>query len=441
MTQRPNVLIVHWHDLGRHLACYGAANVTSPALDALAAEGTLYEQAYCTTPLCSPARGSLFTGRYHHAHGIMGLTHRGWEYHPGEQRLPELLRPVGYHCALVGLQHESRDSSSLGYDEVIDRRGSGSEFGHYCGPVTDAAIDWLATAPTGRPWMLTVGFIETHRPYPLDRYEPDDASKVVVPGFLPDNEWTRDDLAMFQGSIRRADRDTGRLLAALDSLPLGRETWVIFTTDHGMAFPRAKSSLYDPGIEVALIQRFPQSWGPLPRRHSHLYSHVDLAPTILDRIGAPMPASIQGISHAAWFTDASAHPRSAAFAGKTYQDCYDPMRCIRTDRWKYIKSFEERPILALPPGIERSPTRHGYGDDHLRHRPMRELYDLAVDPLEQRNLAEHEAYRSVSETLDDRLLEWQKETGDPLLHGPIPDRSDPKPLPAHRARAAAEPTS
>lgn len=134
---RPNILLVHWHDLGRHLAMYGVRSVQSPTLDRLAAGGLRFDRAFCTAPLCSPARGSLFTGRYPHANGLMGLAHLGWEYAPGEQTLPVLLRAAGYHTVLAGLQHESLDPHTVGFDEVVAPGGPLSAAAH-CGPVTDA---------------------------------------------------------------------------------------------------------------------------------------------------------------------------------------------------------------------------------------------------------------------------------------------------------------
>jgi Sulfatase/Sulfatase-modifying factor enzyme 1 len=120
---RPNILLVHWHDLGRHLAMYGVRSVQSPTLDRLAASGLRFDRAFCTAPLCSPARGSLFTGRYPHANGLMGLAHLGWEYTPGEQTLPVLLRAAGYHTVLAGLQHESLDPHGVGFDLVVASGG------------------------------------------------------------------------------------------------------------------------------------------------------------------------------------------------------------------------------------------------------------------------------------------------------------------------------
>lgn len=426
---RPNILLVHWHDLGRHLAMYGVRSVQSPTLDRLAAGGLRFDRAFCTAPLCSPARGSLFTGRYPHANGLMGLAHLGWEYAPGEQTLPVLLRAAGYHTVLAGLQHESLDPNAVGFDEVVAPGGALSTT-PYCGPVTDAAIAFLdaeRAAERRRPFLLTVGFHEVHRPYPRDRYPPDDPATVDVPAFLPDNDWTRDDLAAFQSAIRSADAAVGRLLDAVDRTGLADDTWVIFTTDHGIAFPGAKSTLYDPGIGVALVMRLPAGW---PRPHGaegHLFSHVDLVPTVLDRLGVEVPARVQGVSHARWLAAVDPSPaRSEIYAEKNFHDAYDPMRAVRTERYKYIRSFEDRPRLLLSLDIERSPTRYGFGDNHLRRRPPEELYDLHGDPLERHNLVADPNHAEAWKELAAMLEQWRVATGDPLLVGRIPSRSPPR---------------
>lgn len=104
---RDNVLIIHWHDLGRHLASYGVAGVNSPNLDRLAAEGIRFTDAHATAPLCSPSRGSLFSGRYPHNNGLIGLAHHGWEYHAEVQTLPQILSDNGWYTSLFGMQHET----------------------------------------------------------------------------------------------------------------------------------------------------------------------------------------------------------------------------------------------------------------------------------------------------------------------------------------------
>lgn len=413
------MLLVHWHDVGRHLGAYGV-RAPSPVVDRLAGEGIRFDRAYATAPLCSPSRGSIFTGLQPQAHGLLGLAHHGWRYAEGVRTLPALLSGQGVRTALAGMQHESTDARTLGFGELLAQ-----DCGSRCDPVADAAAAWLRDA-AGRddPFLLTVGFDEVHRPY--GQYPPDDPAAVDVPPYLPENPWTRADLAAFHGAIRRADAATGRVLDTLDATGLGDDTWVIVTTDHGIAFPRAKSTLYDAGIGVALVMRPPRAWPAARAATQRPYSHVDLVPTVLDALGLPVPDGLHGVSHAPLLHGRDAPPpRDAVFAGKTYHDVYDPMRCIRTDGYKLIRSFEERPVLTLPLDIAASPTARGYGSDWLRHRPPVELYDLTDDPWERRNLAGDPSTVSIQAELVERLTRWQLDTGDPLLDGPVPPPAAP----------------
>lgn len=424
----PNIVIVHWHDLGTFLGCYGHSDVDSPNLDRLASQGTLFSNAFATAPLCTPARGALFTGRYPHSNGLMGLAHRGWEYFDGETTLPMLLRGAGYRSTLIGLQHEtSNPHQRLGYDEII-RATDDPEGNEYCGPVSRAAVEWLNDRPhDDKPFLLVVGFFETHRPYPPGRYDEPDTTSIDVPAYLPDMPAVREDLAGFYGSIRAADRATGDILNAIDQRGLDQDTLVIFTTDHGEAFPRAKSTLYDPGIHVALMMRPPTRWGVTPATHHGLVSHVDVVPSLLELCNVNIPSTVQGTSFGHLFDDSLERTeRTTIFAEKTYHGEYDPIRAIRTERYKYLRNFEARPALQLPLDIENSSSRTAIGDDHLSPRPVEELYDLTADPYETTNLAYVPEWRTTRDELSASLATWQRDTSDPILDGPIP-----VPAPSH----------
>ncbi len=210
------MLLVHWHDLGRYLGVYGHADVSSPRLDALAAEGFLFTRAHATAPLCSPSRGSLFTGRYPQSNGLVGLAHHGWEYRPGVRTLPQILSESGWYSALFGMQHETSHPARLGFDE-FDVSNS------YCEYVVEQAQQWLHDHDAGQPFLLTAGFFETHRPYPRERYEPADIDAVDTPDYLPNTVEVRQDLAEFYGSITTADAAVGRLLDTLGRHRAGRQ--------------------------------------------------------------------------------------------------------------------------------------------------------------------------------------------------------------------------
>ncbi|WP_232000729.1 sulfatase [Mycobacterium kyorinense] len=408
--QPDNVLIVHWHDLGRYLGIYGHADVSSPRLDQLAGEGILFTRAHATAPLCSPSRGSLFTGRYPQSNGLVGLAHHGWEYRSDVRTLPRILSEAGWHSALFGMQHETSYPSQLGFDE-FDVSNS------YCEYVVERAQQWLHAYDSKRPFLLTAGFFETHRPYPRDRYQPADAAAVALPGYLPDTREVREDLADFYGSIAAADAAVGRLLDTLADTGLDATTWVVFFTDHGAAFPREKSTLYEAGTGIAMIIRPPTRMTASPKVYDELFSGVDLVPTLLDVLGVDQPAGVEGISHAEALLAANTDTpvREHVFTAKTYHDSFDPIRAIRTKEYSYIENYAPRPLLDLPWDIEESPSGHAVGPLVTGPRPERELYDLRADPTETNNLLAGDdtgQADAIAGNLAELLNEWRVQTGD-----------------------------
>lgn len=408
-----NVLLVHWHDLGRYLGAYGHPDVSSPRLDRLAAESILFTSAHATAPLCSPSRGSLFTGRYPQSNGLVGLAHHGWEYRNDVRTLPQLLSGAGWYSALFGMQHETSYPKRLGFDE-FDVSNS------YCEYVVEKVEEWLHHSVAdlaGQPFLLTAGFFETHRPYPHDRYEPADSAAVDLPDYLPDTPEVRQDLADFYGSIATADAAVGRILDTLSATGLDANTWVVFFTDHGPAFPRAKSTLYDAGTGIALIIRPPAHLALPPRVYDELFSGVDLVPTLLGLLGLEVPDDVQGVSHAAALRSPDAGPavREHVYATKTYHDSFDPIRAIRTKTHSYIENYVPRPLLDLPWDIQESPSGVAVAPSVQAPRPQRELYDLRADPGETVNLLTGPAggeADAIASDLAVRLHDWRQSTGD-----------------------------
>lgn len=410
---KDNVLIVHWHDLGRYLGVYGHPDVASPRMDRLAAEGILFTRAHATAPLCSPSRGSLFTGRYPQSNGLIGLAHHGWEYRSGIRTLPQILSESGWYSALFGMQHETSYPKRLGFDE-FDVSNS------YCDYVADKADEWLrqsAEGLVGQPFLLTAGFFETHRPYPEDRYTPAERADVDLPDYLPDTPEVRGDLAAFYGAISAADAAVGRLLDTLADTGLDATTWVVFFTDHGPAFPRAKSTLYDAGTGIGMIVRPPTNRAVGPRVYDELFSAVDLVPTLLGLLGIDAPADIDGVSHAGVLLepDPPTTPvRDEVYTMKTYHDSFDPIRAIRTKDYSYIENYASRPLLDLPWDIEESPSGVAVAPLVTAPRPERELYDLRADPTETTNLLAGDGAEvdDVAANLAVLLHDWRQRTGD-----------------------------
>ena len=407
--EMPNILIVITHDTGRHLGCYGR-NVETPNLDKLAEEGITFTNLFCTAPQCSPSRASLLTGRYPHSHGLIGLTHRGFHLNMNEPLLPALLTHAGYSTYLFGFQHESSDPYSLGYQKVFKAKSNS------CFDVTPLVLDFLAEKPR-EPFFIMVGFSETHRPFP--EYDGPIDHIEGLP-YLPDVEDVRRDLASLYILVRRVDEKMGEILRALDDAGLRDNTLVVFTTDHGIAFPGAKATLFDPGIEVAMLMRGPGGFEG-GKKIDTLLSNLDFAPTILDLCGVPIPKEIQGKSMLPVIRGESDRLHDCIFVEQTYHAAYDPMRGVRTERFKYIRSFEKRPFW-FPPNVDGGLSKEvarrlGYFN---KPRPSEMLFDLHKDPLERENLAADPSYAEVLERMRSILEDWMRETSDPLLNGYVP---------------------
>jgi arylsulfatase A-like enzyme len=408
MSDRPpNILYLHSHDTGRAIQPYGH-QIPTPNIQRLADQGLLFRAAFCGAPSCSGSRACLLTGQWAHSNGMIGLAHRGFELNDLTQHLVHPLRRAGYWSALIGEQHLSRDPAVLGYDHVeeIDTTRVAS--------VAPAAAKVLRERPP-EPFFLSVGFFETHREF----FEPTsvrDALYSVPPANLPDTPETRRDMAAYKASARSLDQGVGAVLNALDEHGLSDDTLVILTTDHGLAFPGSKATLYDRGIGVLLIMRGPGGF------HG---GQIDLYPTLCELAGIETPAFVQGRSMLPLIRREVAEINEEVFAELTYHAAYEPMRAIRTHRWKYIRRFGERelPVLA---NVDDGPSKEllieaGWADRPL---PREELHDLLFDPGEAADLAGEETYAPVLEDLRERLETWMRETDDPLLDGDVPAPPD-----------------
>jgi arylsulfatase A-like enzyme len=413
---RTNVLFITCHDLGRHLGCYGRATVSSPNLDALAGEGVKFDNAFATAPQCSPSRAALHTGRYPHAAGVLGLAHSpfDWRLPPSERHIAAILKESGYATALAGMQHliAHGHAEQLGYERVLPVAPARE--------IAESAVQLLRELASGeRPFYLEVGFEEPHRPFDFGGAQSDDSLGVEIPDYLPASPEARQDFAAFQGAIRVMDTGVGRVLAGLGELGLAENTWVIFTNDHGAAMPRAKGTLYDPGIEVALLMRWPDGDLSGGRVYGELISNVDVVPTMLDALGLPLAENLQGDSFWPLMQDAPYLPRTEIFAEKTFHTYYEPMRAVRTATHKYIVSFEISTAVDIPADVRQSPIYPLLLPALDHARPHVELYDLTVDRWEQTNLAADPDLAEIESTLRQRLRRWMQETQDPLLVSPV----------------------
>lgn len=436
MADRPNIIQIIWHDLGDWLGCYGRPDVTSPELDRFATQGALLEQHFATAPVSLPSLASLMTGRHPDPHDLAS-NHRDWDVREGGQdssaALPALLRRAGYETGQIGLEDEPGEDlwadAPLGpiHGRVHEARKAVDALHLTADEIVSEAVDWLVRAaardvtPGDRPFYLSIDFLDVRRPYGTD-FDVDVAEMLDVPGFMPDDSVVRKDMAAFYERIRRADVATGRILTALDEVNLSQNTFVFFSTDHGPELPRAKMTLYDPGIKAAFLCRWP---GVIPpgRRLLHLTSHVDVLPTLLEVAGLLVPVRVEGRSFLKRLMGEQGMTRDAIFAAMTWQDGeYDPMRCIRTWQHKYIRNWQPGWPVQLGGAIVQRYGEAFIVEHFARPRPAEELYDLQDDPWETHNLAGMEEHQEIKQELEGRLDDWMSTLNDPLLRGPIVSR-------------------
>jgi arylsulfatase A-like enzyme len=225
-------------------------------------------------------------------------------------------------------------------------------------------------------------------------------------------------MASFVESARSLDRGVGAVLDALEEQGLAENTLVICTTDHGIAFPGAKASLTDGGLGVFLIMRGPGF--PAGAVVDSMVSHIDIFPTICELVGVDVPDFVQGRSLMPIVQGEADSVRDEIFAEGTFHAAYEPQRAIRTANWKYVRRFDGRTEPVLP-NVDDSAGKslwieHGWPPWLLEQE---QLYDLVVDPGETRNVVHDPANADVVRELSARLEQWMRDTGDPLLDGPV----------------------
>jgi N-acetylglucosamine-6-sulfatase len=421
---KPNVIFILCDDLRpAALGCYGSPHVQTPNIDALAASGVRFANAFCTTSLCSPSRASILTGLYAHRHGVRDNFS---ELPAALPHWPGRLHEQGYATAYLGKWHmgENNDAPRPGFDWFVTHKGQGKYFdtewcvnglrretpsGYYTTVVTDYALSWLKQRKPGQPWALCLGHKAPHSFYfPEAKYAHTfDGVRVPYPACafaLEDKpEWIRQRLTTWHGiygplfdwrkqspdsrpeavkdfenmvhaywgTILSVDDSVGRLVAYLRESGQFDRTLIVFMGDngllegeHGMVDKRA---MHEPSIRIPLIARGPGL--PVGKVVTQQVLTLDIAPSILDLCDAPALANIQGRSWAPLANRGDSTWRTAWFYEYNYetQFPYTPnVRGLRTDEWKFIR------------------YPHGDGTPD-RHHP--ELYNLANDPGELHNLA------------------------------------------------------
>ena len=427
-SPRPNILWISCEDLSPHFSFYGDSTINTPNLEQLAREGIVYTKVFTTAGVCAPSRCAIITGVNQvtaGGHNMRTLTDTNPEktglpksysiVPPPEIRaFPEYLRAQGYYCTNNVKTDYQFEAPVTVWDE------------------NNATATWKSRKP-GQPFFSVFNFTVTHesqvwarKNHPLHV----DPAVVPVPPIYPDTKTTRADIARFYSNIVDLDSLVGNLLNELEKDNLIDSTIIFFWSDHGDGLPFFKRELFDRGLRVPLVIRFPNKRNA-GERDDRLISSIDFAPTVLSLVGIQPPSYMQG---SAFLGRYQKKEPTYVYAARDRMDSeYDRVRAVRDKRYKYIRNF--RPELPLYQNIEYRLQQDimkdildlkekGKLNDaqmrwFVRTKPVEELYDLSVDPWEMKNLVDSPEYRAQLKTMREEMVTWLQKSND---LGAIPEK-------------------
>lgn len=470
IAKEPNVLLILCDDLRWDALGYmGHPHVKTPHIDRLASEGVVFENAFCTTSLCSPSRASILSGLYAHQHGV---TNNFTEYPTQLTSFPKQLQSAGYETAYIGKWHmgENNDEPRPGFDWFVTHKGQGKYFdtefnfhgkerkvvpGYYTTVVTDMAEEWIGKRDKDKPWMLMLGqkaphsfyvpepkyehvFDDVKIPYPVSAFQLKAKPKwieqrlstwhgIYGPLFdyrkkFPDSspEAVADFERMvraYWGTILSVDDSVGRLVELLRRKGELDNTVIIFMGDNGLLEGEHgmvdKRTMHEPSIRIPIVVRYPGLTPQKGRRIKEQVLTIDLAPTICELTKAAPMNKIEGRSFVKLVRDGDPEWRKSWLYYYNYekQFPYTPnVRGIRTDKWKFIR------------------YPHGDGDPD---RHLFEFYDLENDPGELKNLAQSPQHQVTMMQMNRELMKLVRDLrleNDPMpidegIQTELPDKS------------------
>ncbi|MGJ8724089.1 MAG: sulfatase family protein [Roseibacillus sp.] len=439
-AEKPNIVLFVSDDHGLDaLGCYGNPVIETPNMDKLAAEGVRFTNAYCTSASCAASRSVILTGLYGHATGSYGHVH---DYHHFStyshvKSLPVRLSAAGYHTARIGKYHVAPESVYQ-FDTTHEANPRSTvEMAEACRPtIAGDQPFFLYFCPDdphrGAPftpddWTDPNTFGNRPEGYPGVEAKKYDPTKVIVPTFLPDSKECREELAEYYQSVSRIDQGLGKLFSILEETGKADNTVVIYLSDNGIAFPGAKTTVYEPGIKLPLIITDPRKPDLKGKVNEAFVSWVDLTPTILELSQIDeSKEQFQGRSLLPILATPNPKGWNEVYAAHNFHELtmYYPMRVIRIDDFKLIWNIAHGLDYPFATDLWAASTwqavyhseEQQYGKrsvkDYLK-RPQFELYNLATDPDEVNNLAEDPAHSKQLASLKEKLKAFQLKTKDP----------------------------
>ena len=433
---RPNILLIVGEDHGCELSCYGDPVIQTPNIDGLAAQGVLFENSYVTQSVCSPSRSTIFTGLYPHQNGQLGLATHQYAWFRKWPTTYSLLKQAGYRTGLIGKTHVNPADAIEAFVDVRFQKSSNFSKKSVADYATRAGEFFRAA---DQPFFMTVNYPDAHWPLqgqvdglPTTQVDPDKV--VVMPYVGGETPRMREVVRNYYDCMLRLDACVGQLLEELEKSGKADNTLVVFIGDHGAQMARGKVTVYEGGMRVPCITRWPGVATP-GRRSTALVSTIDLLPTFMDAADAQTPSGLPGKSLRPVLSGTAADDgfrqylaceRNCDAARHTF-----PQRTIRDVRYKLIHS----PVRDRQDPAARYYRDHGAShwsgcltDDELTgasaqtiagyarwlNPPEVQLYDLRSDPHEWTDLSDDPTHAPVRRRLLKALQQWQTNTRDPL---------------------------
>ncbi len=430
---RPNILWISTEDISPDIGSYGDSYAITPTVDRLAAQGIRYTNAFSTAPVCAPTRSAIITGMYPTTIGSMHMRSKAVPP-AGVRAFTEYLRAAGYYCSNNSKTDYNFEAppSNKPPDTVWDESSN--------------TAHWRNRPDKSQPFFSVFNILVSHESqirvpdaaYKRNtaRLKPEefhDPAKAKLPPYYPDTPLVRQDWARYYDNITAMDYIVADILKQLDEDGLADNTIVFFWGDHGRGLPRGKRFVYDSGLRVPLIARWPGHIKP-GTVSDDLVCLFDLGPTALSIAGVPVPQHMQA---QAILGDQKKAPRQFAFAHRDRMDeAYDMSRSVMGKRFHYIRNFfPGRPYAQHIEYMEEMPTMKEWRrlyKDHMNaldpnygkalnptqllfmapEKPPEELYDLSTDPYEINNLAKVPQHQDTLQQMRATLDKWQKETKD-----------------------------
>ncbi|HEX3150616.1 MAG TPA: sulfatase [Gemmataceae bacterium] len=425
---RKNVLLLIADDLGMEVGCCGDKAAKTPNIDAFAKTGTRFTHGFASVSSCSPSRAAILSGLPTHQSGQYGLAHDVHDFYTFRNvpSVPRLLKAAGYRTGVIAKLHV-QPAEVYPWDVEVKNNGRN-------GAVIATEAKKFFDESGDKPFFLLVGFTDPHRAkrgfdsqaplkgMPTVTFDP---KALSLPYFLPDQPDARADYADYYGSVARLDFGVGAVLQALKDTKRDADTLVIFLSDNGIPFPGAKTTLYDPGLNLPLVIHAP---GAKASVNKAMVSWTDIAPTILDWAGVKPAPAMGGKSLLPLLGQDDAKDRDVVFGSHQFHEItmYYPMRMVRTRTHKLIVNLAYQLPVPTAADLFNSDTWQGIlqrkdtmvgkrSREALEHRPREEFFDLTNDPNELTNLAGDPAYGEVLKELRTKLRNWQVATKDPWL--------------------------